>query len=104
MTHMTPTQAVAMLTGKRGIANPALGCLGDEDLLALQTLLAAYKAQRVALAGLVGPAAQALDDLGGLLDAEVFEYDHDRAAEVNATLDDLAKWVGKADQALGEDA
>lgn len=41
---MTITAALAMLTGPRSISNPDLECLGEGDLLALQTLIAAYKA------------------------------------------------------------
>lgn len=51
-TTMTIEAAYAMLTGPRSISNPALECLGEGDLLALQTLLTAFNAQREALAGL----------------------------------------------------
>ena len=64
---MTITAALAMLTGPRSISNPALGCLGDGDLLALQTLLAAFKAQRSALA-LIADHARRAGKVAGTLD------------------------------------
>jgi hypothetical protein len=101
---MTPTQALAMLTGPRSISDTKTSILGDGDMLALQTLLEAYKSQRAALAGLIGPSAAVLDDYSSLLDAGILEGDDDRESTAHAYADDLAMAIGKADQALGEDA
>lgn len=77
-------------------------CLGDGDAEALRLVLATLDARTAALAGLVGPASQAEDDLGSLLDAGALADNEERANEVHANLDDLAAKIGKADAALSE--
>ena len=38
--EMTITEALALITGKGSVTDPALECLGEGDLLAVQTLIA----------------------------------------------------------------
>ena len=100
---MTPTQAIDMLTGPRGIANPDLGCLGEADLLALQTLLEAYKSQRAALAGLLDPAAACFDDWSSILESGLMTYDDDdRNEAAEKACDDLFKAIQTAEKLLAD--
>lgn len=92
--------ALALLTGPGSITDPALGCLGDADLAAVNLLLAHHRQQADALRSLLAVAGDMEHRLGTLAESDLFEHDDDEGAAMNAMLDDAAKAMGFADRTL----
>lgn len=92
--------ALALLTGPGSLTAPALGCLGEADLAAVNILLAHHRQQAAALAALLDAAVKMEHRLGTLAESGVFEYDDDEGAAMAAMLDVAGKAMGLACRTL----
>ena len=91
---MTIKAALAMLTGPRSISNPDLECLGEGDLLALQTLLADHARLTRLLADLHGTARDIVDAAGDLKGETPRTMTDDDAETVEHVVD-LAEYIAR---------
>lgn len=92
--------ALALLTGPGSLTDPALGCLGEADLAAVNLLLAHHRQQAAALTALLAVAGDMEHRLGTLAESDLFESDDDEGDGMAAMLDDAAKAMGLAYRTL----
>jgi hypothetical protein len=99
----TPTTikaALALLTGPGSLTDPALGCLGDADLAAVNILLAHHRQQAAALTRLLASAGDMEHRLGTLAESDLFENDDDEGAGMEAMLVEADLAMAQADRNL----